>query len=103
MVDTNSECSKMVVSVVGTHLGQSKFFADLTAHGHTNQTLGLRCHEVDVFGGSELCRTDEVALILTIGVIQCHYAFACLEGGDGLFYGVELIHSIFFFWGCYIS
>ena len=101
MIDTNGESSEVIIAIVGTHLGQSEFFADLAAHWHTNQALCLGCHKVDVLGGGKLCCTNEVALILAIGVIQCQYAFACLEGGDGLFYGVELIHSMYFL-GCYV-
>ena len=41
-------------------------------HGHANEAFGVGCHEVDVLGGGELRRANEVAFVFTLGVVGTH-------------------------------
>ena len=94
MVDADGEGSLVVVAVVGDHLRQVQPLAQHTAHGHADKSLGERCHEVDILCGGKLGRTDEVALVLAVGVVDNKDTFALAHGLKGFFYCIEFfVHS----------
>lgn len=92
MIDADGKGREVIVAVVGAHLRQVESFADLAAHGHADQSLGLRCHEIDILGSGELGGTDQIALVLTFGIVEHQDALALAHGFKGLVYCVESIH-----------
>ena len=72
MVDGDREGGVVVVGVDLDHLLKAQTACDLLAHRRADEALGLRRHEVDVLGGRELRRADEVALVLAVGVVDDH-------------------------------
>ena len=62
----------MVVGIAGDHLRQGELGDVLVVHGHANEAFGVGCHEVDVLGGGELRRANEVAFAFALGVVGTH-------------------------------
>ena len=83
----------MIVRVVGDHLVQTELFDVVVVHRHTDQTLGVACHEVDILRGGVLRRTDQVALILTVGIVDHEDQLAGTQGFQCLGYGVIIQDS----------
>ena len=90
VVDRHGEGGLVVVGVVGHHGVKLQTGGDLGAHRHADKALGLTRHEVDVGLRGVLRGADEVALVLTVGVVNHHDAVAHLKLGDCLFNGVHL-------------
>ena len=95
MVNRDGECRLVVVAVVHHHLRKVETFAQRLAHRHTYQSLGYARHEVDILCSSKLSRTDEVALILTVGVVYHKYALTLTECIKSFFYCIEIVHIHF--------
>ena len=93
MVNADGEGRLMVVAIVHHHLREVKAFAELTAHRHADESLGKRCHKIDILCSGELRRTDKIALVLTIGVVDDKYALACTESLKGFVYRIIISHS----------
>ena len=93
MVNADGEGRLMVVAIVHHHLGEVKTLAELTAHRHTDESLGKRCHKIDILCSGELRRTDKIALVLTIGVVNDKYALACTESLKGFVYRIIISHN----------
>lgn len=58
-------------------------------HRHAYQTLAVHRHKVDVFCCGKFCRTDEIALILSVLIICDKYYFSCTKLIKCFFYCVE--------------
>ena len=95
MVDGDGEGRLVVVGVVLDHLGEAKLSDVLLRHGHADEALAVGGHEVDVLGGGELRRADEVALILPIGIVGDQNELALPQVLQGLLDGVKLCHDCF--------
>jgi hypothetical protein len=70
MVDRDGEGRPVVVRVVGDHRLQLQATAVGLGHGHANQPLGVRGHEVHVGLCGELGGTNQVALVLAVRVVD---------------------------------
>ena len=60
----------MIVRIILYHLRKLQFLTELPAHRHTDESFSMRCHKVYIFRCRELCRTDEIPLILSVLVIR---------------------------------
>ena len=85
VVDRYGEGRFVVVGVAGDHLRQGELGDVLVVHGHADEALGVGCHEVDVLGGGELRRANEVAFVFAFGVVGAHDESA----------GAQLIERVF--------
>ena len=92
VVNGYGERGLVVVGVLFDHRRQTQLVAVFAAHRHTDQTLGIGCHEVDVFCGCKLCSTDDVAFVFTIRIINDQNVFACTQGVQSFFNGCKISH-----------
>ena len=86
MIDAHGKCREVVVAIVCAHLWQVEALADLAAHRHADEALSGTCHEVDVLGRGKLGCADEVALVLSIRIVEHEDALASAEGCESVFY-----------------
>ena len=93
MVNGNGKSSFMIVRILFHHLGQTQLIAVITAHRHADQTLGMGCHEVDIFCGCKLCGTNDIAFVFTIRVINDQNILSGTERVQCLFNGCKISHG----------
>ena len=79
----------MIVCVFLHHLRKTKLLYIFLRHRHAYQTLAVHRHKVDVFCCGKFCRTDEIALILSVLIICDKYYFSCTKLIKCFFYCVE--------------
>ena len=61
------------------HLLQAEFVAEFSAHRHTDQSLGFTCHEIYIFLCRKFCRTDQIAFVLSVRIINDQNYFPSLK------------------------
>jgi hypothetical protein len=61
----------------------------LVRQGETDPAARVGDHEIDHLGGDQLCRADQVSLVLPVLIIGHDDEFAVPEVVDGLFDGAE--------------
>ena len=69
VVDRDRERRFVVVGVLDDHLRECSFLQRSMLIGMQMRPLPMHRHEVHVFGGGELGRTDEIALVLTMRIV----------------------------------
>ena len=79
----------MIVCIFLHHLWKTKLLYIFLRHRHAYQTLAVHRHKVDVFCCGKFCRTDEIALILSVLIICDKYYFSCTKLIKCFFYCVE--------------
>ena len=79
----------MIVCIFLHHLRKTKLLYIFLRHRHAYQTLAVHRHKVDVFCCGKFCRTDEIALILSVLIICDKYYFSCTKLIKRFFYCVE--------------
>ena len=94
MVDGNRKCCFVIIRILLYHLRNPQFPHIFLRHRHTNQTLAIACHEVDVFCGCKFCRADEIPFVLPIGIICYQNDFAVAQFLQRFLYCVKL-HNVF--------
>ena len=75
-----------------------KLFGAPVRNGHANQSASVRGHEIHRFCGNFLRGHDQVALVLTVGIICHNHHFARRDVGDNVVHRVEFEC----FGGCYL-
>ena len=79
----------MIVCIFLHHLRKTQLLYIFLRHRHAYQTLAVHRHKVDVFCCGKFCRTDEIALILSVLIICDKYYFSCTKLIKCFFYCVE--------------
>lgn len=69
-INTHCEGGLVGIGIAINHQGQIESVKALAFHGETNQTPGVGRHEVDLIGGGELGRTDQVTFVLPAFVVD---------------------------------
>ena len=70
MIDRNGEGRRVVVGVVLDHLLESELHGQFVAHRHTDESLRIARHEVDVLCRGVLGRADQVTFVLAVRVVD---------------------------------
>src|SRR6478735_10894318 len=70
MVDRYPECRPLRVGVIGNCGRDFECVEHLGEHGYAYQTSAEGRHEVDCLGGDKFSRKNEVAFILTVGIVD---------------------------------
>ena len=96
VIDRDRERRFVVVGVLDDHLRELQLLAKIDAHRHADETLAVHRHEVHVFGGGELGRTDEIALVLTIWIVGAEDNLTLAQVFECFFDGVEFEHACSF-------
>ena len=81
-VDRHRERGALHLGVVRDHQGQAQVVEPLAEHGHADHAAGVADHERHGLGRDQLRRHDEVALVLTVGVVDHDHELAALDGLD---------------------
>ena len=71
MVYRDRKGRTVVIRVLGHHLVGIQPVSDLLAHGHTDQSLAVCRHKIDVFRRGVFPGADEISFILAVRII-CH-------------------------------
>jgi hypothetical protein len=83
VVNTDGESGTMQRSVVTNHQRQIELLGTLLGDANANETLAMRCHEVDVLLRTQFGGTDQVSFVLTVFVIHDDDAPSGTESFDG--------------------
>ena len=88
-INADGEGGLVGVGVLAHHQRQVEGIEPLTLHGQTDQAAGFGGHEVDLLGRCKLRRTDQVAFVFSVFVVDHHHAGPIPNGLKGLFNRVE--------------
>ncbi len=88
-IDGDGERRPHRLGVLALHLLETQLVAPLVRQGETHPAASVGDHEIDHLGGDQLCRADQVALVLPVLVIGDDDEFAVPEVFDGLLDGAE--------------
>ena len=82
----NADCEGGLVAVCIAihHQWQIESIQALTLHRQADQAPSFSGHEVDLLGGCELGRTDQVAFVLAIFIVHDHDRFAIADGRQSI-------------------
>ena len=95
MVDGDGEGSLMVVCVLGDHLGELEPPRILRRHGHTDQSLSVSGHEIDILRRGELGRADQIPLVLPVWIVCTQDQMPLPQLLQGILNGAVLKHKRF--------
>ena len=76
MVNGYGKSGRMVIRIHSYHLIQSQFLCIFSAHRHTDQTFGQRCHSIYIFCCCKLSGTDQISFIFPVRIINDQDQFA---------------------------
>ena len=88
-VDGDGELGALRLPVVADHQLQPDSVAPFAGHRQADQAATVPCHEVDRLRCRVRGRHHEIALVLTVLVVNEHHHAAVSELGDEIVYGVE--------------
>ena len=94
MINGHCKRSLMVICVVAHHLRQMQLLNVRLTHRHTDQSLCMHRHEVDILGCRKLRRTDQISFIFSIRVINHHDQMSLAKLLKCFFYGIKITHCI---------
>ena len=98
VVNGHGEGGAVVVGVHLHHLLQPQAGGNRLAHGGTDQSPGVFCHEVDVFRSGKLGSADQIALVFPVGIVNTYNQFSGAQIFDHFFHSV-LFHVSFLLCG----